>query len=49
MKWDLFATSLKILEKYNLIDNQIIRCIKLESLLVKRKKFIQNDFFIDEI
>ena len=34
--------------KYNLVDNQIIRCIKLESLLLKRKKFIQNESFIDE-
>lgn len=27
--------------KYNLIDNQVIRCIKLDSLLNKRKQFIE--------
>lgn len=29
--------------KYNLIDNQVIRCIKLNSLLLKRKNFIKNE------
>lgn len=29
--------------KYNLIDNQIIRCIKLNSLLLKRKKFFDKE------
>ena len=28
--------------KYNLIDNQVIRCIKLDTLLLKRKKFIKT-------
>ena len=28
--------------KYNLIDNQVIRCIKLEKILVNRKKFLGN-------
>lgn len=32
--------------KYNLIDNQVIRCIKLDSLLIKRKKFIKNESII---
>ena len=31
---------IKIDVKYNLIDNQVIRCIKLESLLNKRRNFI---------
>ena len=29
--------------KYNLIDNQIIRCIKLEKALLNRKKFIEKE------
>ena len=33
---------LKIDVKYNLIDNQVIRCLKLETLLSKRK-MIMND------
>ncbi len=28
--------------KYNLIDNQVIRCIKLDTLLTKRKIFIKG-------
>lgn len=37
-------------EKYNLVDNQVIRCIKLEKLLVKRKNFIKNEScIIDEL
>ena len=32
--------------KYNLIDNQVIRCIKLENLLIKRKNFIRNECVI---
>ena len=31
--------------KYCLIDNQVIRCIKLEKLLLNRKKFMENSFF----
>ena len=34
--------------KYNLIDNQVIRCIKLETLLIKRKNFIKNECIILE-
>ena len=34
--------------KYNLIDNQVVRCIKLESLLVKRKNFIKKECIINE-
>lgn len=34
--------NIQIEAKYNLVDNQIIRCIKLESLLVKRKNFEKN-------
>lgn len=26
--------------KYNLIDNQVIRCLKLDTILVKRKKIV---------
>lgn len=37
---------LKVDVKYNLIDNQVIRCIKLESLLLKRKHFIKNESII---
>ncbi len=33
---------LKLNMKYNLIDNQVIRCIKLDTLLCKRKKFNKN-------
>lgn len=32
--------------KYNLIDNQVIRCIKLVALLNKRKNFIKEEFEI---
>lgn len=35
--------SIKVNIKYNLIDNQIIRCIKLDTLLLKRKNFIKNE------
>lgn len=38
--------SIKIDIKYNLIDNQIIRCIKLENLLIKRKDFVKNECVI---
>ena len=31
---------IKIDVKYNLIDNQIIRCLKLDTILLKRKKII---------
>lgn len=35
--------------RYNIIDNQVIRCIKLESLLKKRKQFIKDEcIIIDE-
>lgn len=55
-KFNAFSTVLyfrnnrkiKVDTKYNLIDNQIIRCIKLESLLVKRKNFIKNECSIAE-
>ena len=39
---------IKIDTKYNLIDNQIIRCIKLETLLIKRKNFIKSECSFDE-
>ena len=29
--------------KYSLVDNQIIRCIKLEKMLLNRKKFIEKE------
>ncbi len=34
--------------KYNLVDNQIIRCIKLEKILLNRKNFIKNECMILE-
>ena len=33
--------------KYSLIDNQVIRCIKLENLLNKRKNFLMTETIID--
>lgn len=35
--------NLKVDIRYNLIDNQIIRCIKLETLLLRRKNFIKSE------
>lgn len=35
---------IKVNIKYNIIDNQIIRCIKLDAIINKRK----NGFFFDE-
>lgn len=40
--------SIKVEAKYNLIDNQIIRCIKLETLLIKRKNFIKHECVVLE-
>ena len=37
--------SYKIDVKYKLIDNQVIRCMKLNTFLGKRKNFIENDNF----
>ena len=35
--------------RYNIIDNQVIRCMKLESLLNKRRQFIKQECtIIDE-
>jgi competence protein ComK len=34
--------------KYNLVDNQVIRCIKLESMLERRKNFIKREGIIIE-
>ncbi len=31
--------------KYNLVDNQVIRCIKLSSLLERRKKFLETTYY----
>lgn len=39
--------SIKVNTKYNLIDNQIIRCIKLDTLLLKRKNFIKSECLLD--
>ena len=33
--------------KYNFIDNQVIRCIKLTALLNKRRNFINDEFIIE--
>ena len=41
-------TEIKVGCRYNLIDNQIIRCIKLEKTLLNRKKFIKNEFVFSE-
>lgn len=38
----------KVDVKYNLIDNQVIRCIKLESLLNKRRNFLKFESSITE-
>ena len=35
--------SIKIDVKYNIIDNQIVRCIKLDSLLKIRRDFIEKE------
>lgn len=40
--------SIKVDTKYNLIDNQVIRSIKLETLLSKRKSFIDDECSILE-
>lgn len=32
--------------KYNLIDNQVIRCIKLDSLINKRRNFLNDEYTI---
>lgn len=37
------SKSKKVNVKYNLIDNQIIRCIKLDTLLLKRRKFTKRE------
>ena len=37
--------SYKIDVKYKLVDNQVIRCMKLNTFLGKRKSFIENDSF----
>lgn len=40
--------SIQVDTKYNLIDNQIIRCIKLDTLLLKRKNFIKSECVLVE-
>lgn len=42
------GNSVKVDIKYNLIDNQVIRCIKLENLLNKRKNFLKNECILFE-
>ncbi len=42
------SKSIKVGIKYNLIDNQVVRCIKLDTLLIKRKNFIKNECVISE-
>lgn len=34
--------------KYNLIDNQVLRCIKLETLINKRKNFLKLETIIED-
>lgn len=38
--------SIVIDARYNLIDNQVIRCVKLDSLVVKRRDFLKNECLI---
>lgn len=40
--------SIKVDARYNMIDNQVIRCIKLDTLLTKRKNFIKHECSIFE-
>lgn len=40
--------NIKVTTKYNLIDNQVIRCVKLETLLLKRKNFINGENFLGD-
>jgi len=35
--------SIKVDTRYSLVDNQVIRCIKLDNLLMKRKNFLKNE------
>ena len=35
----------KIDVKYKLVDNQVIRCMKLNTFLGKRKNFVDNDSY----
>lgn len=51
VKYNSFSTVLYFREnkkirvqvKYNLVDNQVVRCIKLDSLLMRRKNFINGE------
>ena len=41
--------SLPIDVKYNLVDNQVVRCIKLDTLLIKRRTFFHREnIFLEE-
>ena len=40
--------SVKVGCKYNLIDNQVVRCIKLENILLKRINFEKKECMIFE-
>lgn len=40
------SKGIKVGCKYNLIDNQVIRCIKLEKILLDRKKFVEKECFV---
>lgn len=40
--------SIRLGSKYNLVDNQVIRCIKLDTMLSKRKKFSKSISMISE-
>ena len=40
--------SIRLGTKYNLVDNQVIRCIKLDTMLNKRKKFSKSISKISE-
>lgn len=40
--------SVRVDVKYNLVDNQVTRCVKLEVLLAKRRKFLTNECIVFE-
>ena len=41
--------SIRVDTRYSLVDNQVIRCIKLDNLLMRRKNFIKSECSIADI
>lgn len=37
---------LKVNIRYNLVDNQVVRCIKIDTLLKRRKEFLDSNNFV---